>query len=213
MASAFGTVEHITADIAHTLPAFLPVWKRVSKGQIRVLINEGRTDLHIASEQLQRVDCKEALEVACGQLYRALCKQSETLRSEGEGLSQQLNSLKCRQIFRKYGVYRLIVHWKDRAQQYKHTVWSESDRALIDLINGSRSNNAPPAPADTTLAPAGPLSSPSQITMVSADSETSTGISEEDGNCDDSFVSLEFYVSPETLDSDSVFRNHWECSS
>lgn len=161
MVSAFGTVEHITADIAHTLPALLPVWKRVSKGAIRVIINEGRTDLHIASEQLQRVDCKEALEVTCGQLYRTLCDESETyvvlaavtpflhldadsfsfhsLRSEGEGLSQQLNSLKCRQIFRKYGVYRLIVHWKDRAQQYKHTVWVSDDvepaaKRLIDIF-------------------------------------------------------------------------------
>ncbi len=77
MASTFVAAEHIAADIVHTLPAFLPIWKRVTKGPMRALINEGRTHLHMASEQLQRVDCKEALECTCGQLYFLLCKESD----------------------------------------------------------------------------------------------------------------------------------------
>lgn len=40
-----------------------------------------------------------------------------------------------------------------------------------------------------------------------------TDVRVETADADDSFVSLEFYVSPETLDSDSAFRNHWGCSS
>ncbi|OJT15317.1 hypothetical protein TRAPUB_8113 [Trametes pubescens] len=52
--------------------------------------------------------------------------------------------------------------------------------------------------------------------MVSADVGISTGTSEDDNNIDDDddrIVSLEFHISPETLDSDSVFRNHWGCSA
>ncbi|KAI0363363.1 hypothetical protein BV20DRAFT_1126327, partial [Pilatotrama ljubarskyi] len=152
--------------VAHSTPFVKLVWKagtkRLSKDKILKRLYDGKEQLHLAGLVLKDPMCQTILSL---EEFRELTQEFAELRGQGLRLQRVLQTLKKRQVIKRYKTWVEITAWQQGSLQHKHNVWSKSDWASIGIniddaiVTGSGGENG----ADTgTVVSA----SPSQATLV-----------------------------------------------
>ncbi|KAH9850480.1 hypothetical protein C2E23DRAFT_312755 [Lenzites betulinus] len=122
----------VFVGISHSVPVIKFFWKfgskRLSKDNITELLEEGKSELHYASEVLADPAC-EALISA--DVLRRLREDYRRLHAAGMKHSKEVDELKGLQLYTKYKVWITVGDWTRRSRQHKHKVWSTSDWARV----------------------------------------------------------------------------------
>ncbi|KAH9850491.1 hypothetical protein C2E23DRAFT_905072 [Lenzites betulinus] len=124
--------EDVFVGISHSVPIVGWFWgagqTRLSKDKIRELLEEGKTELHHASQVLADPTCEALLSA---QLFNRLREDYRTLHMAGMKHGESLRVLKWRQPYKKYKVWKLVAKWTEDSRTHKYNVWTASDWAKV----------------------------------------------------------------------------------
>ncbi|KAH9850493.1 hypothetical protein C2E23DRAFT_835382 [Lenzites betulinus] len=124
--------EDVFVGISHSVPVIKFFWKagstRLSRAKITELLEQGKAELHDASQVLVDPVCEDVLSAhVLNRLKEDYCN----LHTAGTKHSEEVGELKALQIYKKYKVWIKVEDWTRKSRAHKYNVWSMSDWARI----------------------------------------------------------------------------------